>query len=188
MAGYNTYKTYQELLPEVCYRSQELKASGIVLHYFSGRYVDYDNRFDPTVCRNLILDLNRPQSERNFYLKDGRQKRYYASYHYFIDRDGNVYNWTPKFYQAYHAGKSQINGKKNLNGWTYGISFAGDTDSGFTHQQYESGARLCVRLETPFNNVWGHDEVSPNRKVDPGPNFSWEKLTRLRRSFKTGTI
>lgn len=188
MSEYSTYTTYQELLPEYCYRKQELQADGAVLHYYSGRFVDPDNRFDPTVCRNLAIDLNSDLPNRTHYLRNDRQNRYFASYHYVIDREGDRYLWVPKYYQAYHAGKSEINGRTDLNRSTYGISFLADPNSGFTDRQYESCARLLNTLKVPINSVWGHDQVSPGRKVDPGPNFSWEKLNRLRRSFKAGTI
>jgi len=48
--------------------------------------------------------------------------------------------------------------------------------------QVESVRRLCLLLmrefEIPYQHVLGHDEVSPDRKVDPGPAFRMEAFRR----------
>lgn len=177
-------------LPSFCYRDQNLKIDGAVIHYLSGRYVDYENRFDPQVCRQLIIDLNSAKGDRVKYLKNDREKRYFASYHCFITRKGEIHRWVPYDKQAYHAGSSEINGRKDLNRWALGIALSADPHSGFTEEQYKQAANELHRVRLKTNQVWGHDKVAtpPGRKVDPGENFDWDKLYRNLRSRYSGMV
>lgn len=178
----------KDILPEFCYRNEKLSFTMGVVHYFSGRYVDFDNRFDYNVCRNLILDLNRPKSERKIYLLNDREQRYFASYHFIIDRGGKIYLIVPTNFQAYHAGASSWEGRTDLNRWSLGFALLGDSQSNFTEKQYQSLAHLCHKYTLSPTKVVGHEDVSPGRKVDPGKNFDWNKFRRLLRARYSGTI
>jgi N-acetyl-anhydromuramyl-L-alanine amidase AmpD len=52
----------------------------------------------------------------------------------------------------------------------------------FTPAQTESVIKLCQRLMKKHHigaqNVLGHSDIAPGRKVDPGPLFPWELLAR----------
>lgn len=183
-------------LPNFCYSGLELIVGGIVIHYFSAKNVDADNRYDMDVCRNLFMDLNREQSEREWYLLDGPEKRMYASAHLMIGRAGEVWKLIELDKQAYHAGKSMLVGKSNCNSWTLGIELLGDGTSGFTHEQYDALGPIVS--EQMFNHgfgtecVAGHDQVryaaiedgqTTTKKYDPsgqsdgrGDNFDWGRL------------
>jgi len=178
----------KDILPSYCYGSNTITNEGVVIHYFSAVNVDPNNRFDVTANRRLMLDLNRPFEEREWYRMPDYKPRLWASYHYIIPREGSPIQLVPTDKRAYHAGKSEINGRDNLNNWTIGISMLATHTSGFTESQYEWGARLCHRHKIRQNKVWGHEHVSPGRKVDPGPEFDWDKFKRLIQSRYTGTI
>lgn len=51
----------------------------------------------------------------------------------------------------------------------------------FTDQQIDSLIKLCKsimhRYQIPAQNVLGHSDIAPGRKVDPGPLFPWQKLS-----------
>ena len=57
----------------------------------------------------------------------------------------------------------------------------------FTDYQYEALARLYAEVIVPAHpaitpdrgHIVGHNEVSPGRKVDPGPAFDWDRLIRM---------
>ena len=190
-----------KLLPDFCYSGRPLKPAGIIVHHFSCMNVDPEKQFDIDACFNLMLDLNLPKYNRYHYLKGTRhlEGRAYASAHAFIDRDGAIYKTIEFDHQAYHAGKSRLNGRDNCNGWTLGVELIGTSTSGFTEAQYIALAALSNQQmelhgftleaiaghDTVRYNVYGDEKGKP-RKYDPsgqydgkGDNFDWSKLHGL---------
>ena len=88
---------------------------------------------------------------------------------------------------AYHAGYSQwiVNGvtRKYLNKYSLGIEMAGDGNLvEYTDYQYEHLIELIRELMSGYNmsddNIVGHEDISPDRKVDPGKLFDWKRLRK----------
>jgi len=88
---------------------------------------------------------------------------------------------------AYHAGESQwsINGetRTNINNYSIGIELEGDGNIvAYTDYQYENLINLIKDLTSkhsiPEQNIVGHEEVAPGRKVDPGKLFDWKHLRK----------
>jgi N-acetylmuramoyl-L-alanine amidase len=110
-----------------------------------------------------------------------------ASYHYLIDRNGDILRMTPTNLVAFHAGDSRWpnpirataerpkpHGGQSVNGFTVGIAFA-SKDEPPTDAQMESALWLCAVVMASYpkitvENVFGHYECSPGRKTDPVPN------------------
>lgn len=187
-------------LPDFCYNSRKLeKVIGIIVHYYSAINAEPSNPFDLETCRNLFLDLNRAQSQRQWYLKDGPEQRAYASAHVLIGRDGVEWLLVPLDKQAYHAGESIMNGLRHCNNFTYGVELVGTINSGFTDIQYEKLAAFCKQMMDQhgfdIDMIQGHDTVrwaamqagfTDKKKYDPsgkpdgsGDNFSFKKLREL---------
>lgn len=190
---------HSKALPSYCISGRPLEPKGAVIHFFSCKYVDPENKWDMTACRRLFLDLNRPQSEREWYLLNGSAKRMYASAHLLIGRDGTTWKLVNFDKQAYHAGASILNGRQNCNGWTLGIELVGDETSGFTDEQYVELRKILDDQMAQHNFGWssiaGHDQVRHSailagmtsaKKYDPsgqanglGTNFDWERLRSM---------
>jgi len=173
-------------LPSNCYRDAELVPKAIVIHYFSAINVEPKDPYNLVSNWSLMCDLNLPKDKRDHYLKDDRDKRYYASAHCFICREGRVVLTVPEDRQAYHAGKSEYMGFRNWNTFSYGIELIGSATSGFTDAQYIQCAKHCARLMREYKIgldwVVGHEEIAPGRKKDPGiatGNFDMIRLKRL---------
>ena len=186
---------FSKALPAYCSSGKALEPAGVVIHYFSAKNVDPDNAYDLETCRRLFLDLNRPRAEREWFMLEGNwpEKRMHASAHILIGRDGTIWKLIEYDKQAYHAGKSVLNGRINCNGWTLGVELVGKSDSGFEDEQYEALAGLlrlfCTNYEIPRDSIAGHDTVRRNAieagmrakpKYDPsgqsdglGDNFDW---------------
>jgi AmpD protein len=178
-------------LPDYCVNGQPLKSiDGLVIHYISAINVDPEKKYDVDTNYQLFKDLNRDSMFRDKFLLDDREKRYYASAHYVIDRDGIVYEFVPVEKEAYHAGKSVMHDRKWCNNFTVGIELIGTDTSGFTDEQYINCGQLCATLmskyDIPYDNIMGHDQVSPTRKKDPsgeyggsGKNFDWGRMRQM---------
>lgn len=109
-----------------------------------------------------------------------------ASYHYLIDRNGDILRMTAPSLVAYHAGDSawpnpvratpanatRPNGGHSVNRVSIGIAWANKGEP-LTDAQIESALWLCGALCHEYaidvNRVLGHREIAPGRKVDPEP-------------------
>lgn len=105
-----------------------------------------------------------------------------VSAHYLIDREGNITQMVRDEHVAWHAGKSELNGRKYVNNFSVGIELTGDTvKKPLTEDQYGSLIWLVRKLADKYNvdasNIVSHREIAPGRKVDLDPaNFNWEKF------------
>lgn len=172
-------------LPDFCYSSEHISTEGIVIHYFSGKYQFPDDPFNPEKCYNLFVDLNRSKEEREHYIMDSLPNRTYGSAHYMIDREGVIYELVPLPYKAWHAGESEWNGQTDCNAWMIGIELLATYDSGYTDAQYYALDSLTEQLISNYgiswDNITGHEDIAPDRKSDPGPNFDWDLYKQLGR-------
>lgn len=104
-----------------------------------------------------------------------------VSAHFFIQRDGEVWQCVDIGLRAWHAGASFYRGRNNCNDDSVGIELEGLEGDEFTVVQYQSLATLCRALAArmPIRHVAGHEHIAPIRKADPGPGFDWRHLQRL---------
>lgn len=134
------------------------------------------------------------------------KKEVKASAHIVIGRKGEICQLVPFDTIAWHAGKSEWEGEKNLNNSSIGIELC---NSGklkktgnkyfnnykqeipkqevfyfepektywhlYTQKQYNELTLIMsfLTLKLGILKLLGHDEISPGRKLDPGPAFHW---------------
>ena len=101
-----------------------------------------------------------------------------VSAHFFIARDGALWQFVSCRDRAWHAGQSAYRGRSNCNDDSIGIELEGVDDGPFEPQQYETLTSLCAALVQahPIAHLAGHEHVAPGRKADPGPGFQWARL------------
>lgn len=107
-----------------------------------------------------------------------------VSAHYLIGEDGRVYQLVDEGRRAWHAGVSYWRGHKDINSTSIGIELDhpghmhGYRD--FSEAQFEALVPLLARImkthDIPRANVLGHSDIAPQRKIDPGELFPWERL------------
>lgn len=104
-----------------------------------------------------------------------------VSAHFLIRRDGSVVQFVPCHLRAWHAGASTWRGMERCNDFSIGIELEGCDEQPFDPPQYAALARLIdiLRRRYPIEDIAGHADISPGRKVDPGPHFDWAHLNRL---------
>ena len=101
-----------------------------------------------------------------------------VSAHFYIRRDGALWQFVSCDERAWHAGRSRHRGRDNCNDFSIGIELEGLEDETFETAQYETLGRLCsdVARQYPITSVAGHEHVAPGRKRDPGKGFNWPDL------------
>ena len=116
-------------------------------------------------------------------LKDPKKK---VSSHYLINRKGQIIKMVHERKTAWHAGKSRWKNFTNLNRYSIGIELVNKGHEfgyqKFSNIQIKSLIRLCKSLKKKYkikdDYFLGHSDIAPLRKVDPGENFPWQKLSK----------
>ena len=101
-----------------------------------------------------------------------------VSSHFFIERDGSLWQFVSADDRAWHAGASCWRGRDNCNNDSIGIELEGLEGQAFEPAQYQALAQLCTSIaqQYPVHYVAGHEHIAPGRKLDPGPGFDWQQL------------
>ena len=106
-----------------------------------------------------------------------------VSAHLFVARDGAVTQFVPFHRRAWHAGKSEFDGRAECNDYSIGIELEGCDNQRFESAQYKTliGLTRALRRAYPLitpDRIVGHSDIAPGRKTDPGPQFDWERYRR----------
>ena len=154
-------------------RPNNIVVDTIIIHCIRLPAGSYDNTNIIQLFTNN-LDISKDPSFKS--LKEVR-----VSSHLLIKRDGEIIQFVPLNLRAWHAGISKHGLRENCNDYSIGIELEGTSKSKFTDKQYESLNQIIICLKDFFpkivdENIIGHNEVSPDRKDDPGPYFDWNRI------------
>lgn len=102
-----------------------------------------------------------------------------VSAHLLVRRDGSVIQFVPLNRRAWHAGRSQFEGRENCNDFSIGIELEGTDICPYTDEQYAVLAKLTADIQQLYpkitdDRIKGHCDIAPERKTDPGEAFDWE--------------
>ena len=104
-----------------------------------------------------------------------------VSCHYLIDPGGLCYQLVDNNKRAWHAGKSYWRGYHDLNSRSLGIELVNSGNETYPEVQMKSLIKLLQSLIESLTlnpkNILGHSDIAPNRKLDPGKWFDWQKLS-----------
>lgn len=108
-----------------------------------------------------------------------------VSYHVLISRDGRRTVFGNDTDRCWHAGISSWQGRKDLNSWSLGVSWEGNTYETPLGEDAMASAieYLAPRMKKwgiPLNLVVTHQQVSPNRKTDISAADAARFKTRLK--------
>lgn len=108
------------------------------------------------------------------------------SAHYLVDRDGTIYQLVEDSRRAWHAGKSELEVRGDVNDFSIGIEIAnlGDGKDPYTEEQYlaleQLVSWLCHEYKVSTRRIVAHKDIAlpKGRKTDPSPNFDMERIKR----------
>ena len=109
-----------------------------------------------------------------------------VSSHYYINKKGQLIQMVPDLYIAWHAGKSKWKKDSLLNKTSIGIEISNPGhDYGykkFSKKQINCLIKISQILIKKYNikkqNILGHSDIAPLRKIDPGEKFPWKLLSK----------
>ena len=131
----------------------------------------------------LVIHYTGMQSERESIMRLCNPKSKVSS-HFLINQNGKVYRLVQDDQIAWHAGKSCWGKYKNLNKNSIGIELENKGHefgyANFKKKQLSSLIKICKTLIKKYKikkqNIVGHSDVAPSRKIDPGEKFPWKEL------------
>jgi len=109
-----------------------------------------------------------------------------VSCHLLINQKGKVYRMVNDKNIAWHAGISCWGKYKNLNNNSIGIELVNKGHrhgyTNFHEKQILTLIKICKQLIKKYkikkNNIIGHSDIAPLRKIDPGEKFPWKSLAK----------
>jgi AmpD protein len=128
--------------------SKVIIPEAVVLHHSDGSY------------RGGVAWISNPASK--------------VSYHVLIARDGRRTVFANDTERCWHAGRSNWMGRPDLNSWSLGLAWEGNTyDYPLGDDAMASAIEYLVprmkKWDIPLNMVVTHQQVSPSRKTDISP-------------------
>jgi N-acetyl-anhydromuramoyl-L-alanine amidase len=101
-----------------------------------------------------------------------------VSAHFYIRRNGDLWQFVSCDQRAWHAGASHYRGRDECNDDSVGIELEGVEGGQFERAQYEALSGLCAAIaqQYPIEHIAGHEHIAPGRKSDPGAGFDWGLL------------
>lgn len=125
----------------------------------------------------LFMGRLDPKAHPSFQELEGLK----VSAHFLIERQGEIHQFVDTDDTAWHAGKSEFEGRQGCNDFSVGVELEGDQVNLFTELQYRALEILLEALMKAYpavtpQRVVGHSQVAPGRKWDPGPKFDWARL------------
>ncbi len=109
-----------------------------------------------------------------------------VSAHYLVYEDGSLFQLVPEARRAWHAGIGYWAGDRDMNTVSIGIEIANAGHLGgappYPEAQIAVVIALCqdiiARHKIRPQRVLGHSDLAPDRKIDPGEYFPWERLAK----------
>lgn len=142
-------------------QSQGSRVRFVVLHYTSGD------------AATSLATLTGTEVSSHYVVTEGPRPRVYR----LVDEDR----------RAHHAGASFWRGHVQLNFTSIGIEIVNPGPVGGAFAPYDDAQIDAVvallkgivgRHGIAPDAVLGHSDIAPQRKIDPGPAFPWERLAR----------
>ncbi len=124
-------------------------------------------------------------------LKHLCSKKNKVSSHYLISQEGKIYNLVSEKKRAWHAGQSYWRGNTDINSISIGIELDFSPlhiNNKFSLKLNSSLIFLLKKLLKKYRisneNILGHSDIAPYRKIDPGKYFPWQMLENKKLSFR----
>jgi N-acetylmuramoyl-L-alanine amidase len=171
--------------------NQDTRVRMVVIHHTSSDFQDSLNV--------LTKDSSRPVSSHYLVPEPGDPS--------YTGKDLKIYKLVNEEGRAWHAGSSYWDGKTSLNDMSVGIELVNRTychtqqASNNPEKAGENPARICFypdfaetqlallidlldgilqrHTEVKPTHIVGHSDIAPQRKIDPGPRFPWQRLYQL---------
>jgi AmpD protein len=168
-------------------RSDPADISLLVIHCISmpdKQFLPATQSFEQALIHHLFMGDHSPELKNYF---DGLKNEFpdgipQVSAHVVIRREKDeLFQYVPFTERAWHAGRSEFEGRARCNDFSIGIELEGYSEGiPYTETQYQRLAELTVAIMQTYpkitkNRIVAHSAIAlpAGRKPDPGPLFDW---------------
>lgn len=129
---------------------------------------------------NMVIIHHTAQNALEQTVRTFTTTRSKVSAHYVVGRDGKVVQMLNDYLRAWHAGSGSWGKVTDVNSCSIGIELDNNGREPFAEEQVISLMSLLNKLKRQYNipteNILGHSDIAPTRKVDPSTYFPWKTL------------
>lgn len=129
---------------------------------------------------NFIIIHHTAQDSLAQTLKTFTITKPQVSAHYVIADDGRVVQMVNDYLRAWHGGSAIWGKNTDINSTSIGIELDNNGFKPFSDKQIISLLALLIKLKKDYNiptqNIIGHSDIAPGRKIDPSKWFPWKLL------------
>ena len=146
---------------------------------------NYSHRRKNTKVDTIIIHYTGMKSKNEAIDKliDPKSK---VSAHWLICENRIIYKLVDECFASWHAGKSFWKGRSKLNEYSIGIELVNPGHANnyrsFGEKQIKSLEELLARIFKDYKldiySVLAHSDIAPDRKMDPGELFDWQRLAQ----------
>lgn len=105
-----------------------------------------------------------------------------VSAHWLLSEQGAAEALVPEPLRAWHAGAGGWGGRSDINSHSIGVELANTGSQPFPEPQMAALegllAGIMARWAIPAHRIIAHSDMAPDRKIDPGRRFDWQRLAR----------
>ena len=154
-----------------------------ISNYFSPNFDKKKRSIDS--IKIIVIHYTGMQSER-VSISRLCDPKFKVSSHFLINQKGKIYRLVKDRQIAWHAGKSCWGKYRQINKNSIGIELVNKGHrfgyTNFKKKQISSLIKICKILIKKYKikkqNIVGHSDISPSRKIDPGEKFPWKLLAK----------
>ncbi|WP_281228450.1 N-acetylmuramoyl-L-alanine amidase [Flavobacterium aquiphilum] len=129
---------------------------------------------------NFVIIHHTAQDSIQQTVKTFTLQQTQVSAHYVIGRDGKVVHMLNDYLRAWHAGNGSWGKNTDINSSSIGIELDNNGTEPFSDAQINTLLALLTKLKKDYNiptqNIIGHSDIAPSRKIDPSVLFPWKLL------------
>jgi len=166
-------KTFGNILEQIPPIGQQVDSVPVTEQSFIGS-VNFGIRKPNFIIIHHTAQKSTDQTIKTFTLASTQ-----TSAHYVIGRDGKIIQMVNDYLRANHAGVARWGNETDLNSCSLGIELDNNGDEPYSDGQINSLIALLNTLKKRYNipvqNIIGHSDIAPRRKIDPN-KFPWKKL------------
>jgi len=148
---------------------------------------NFNNRKKGSIIKYIVIHYTAMDSDIKSlqYLCDKKNR---VSSHFLINKSGKIFQLVNLKFRAWHAGISFWKGQRDINSNSIGIEldyYGSNIENEFYPkiQMFYLGKLLNFlkkKHSIESNNILGHSDIAPYRKIDPGKKFPWKTFYNLK--------
>jgi N-acetyl-anhydromuramyl-L-alanine amidase AmpD len=176
-----TFKDLSSLLPQGQQTTQSSQSGSVPNVISMPAEQGFSQGRGKNQIQGIVLHSSDGTEKSDVQTLRGNDPQHRVSAHYYVTRDGRIYQFVNDQDTAWHAGET-IDNSRYGNSATLGIEQEHiDGKQDWPKAQVEASAALVASLRAKYNlgqdQIYAHSQIAPERKQDP-LNYPWRDFNQ----------